>query len=741
MNALMSTPPLLAFGFANPLILWGLAAASLPILLHLLNRRRYREQSWAAMRFLLAAIRKNQRRIRLEHWLLLAVRTLLVVCLVLAMAQPFLESIGPVPLLASRRTHRVVVVDASMSMNYATAERSRFRRAIDYADAYIRGARGGDAISLVTLADPPRVVIGAPSPNHEEVLQELRDLRPTDGRADLSASVSKLLEVLESSSLPQSEVLFLTDLQAATWRAEDGQDAPIRRSVEELERVGANCVVVDVGDVGGANQAVVDLDLGSPIVVRDGPPTFITARLKNFGSEPRASLRTRLVVDGRLGPERTVDLGPGEEAPIAFTHRFDEAGDHVVEVRLEPDSLDVDDSRRLAVPVREHLEVLLVDGDFDPEPFESETDYLSQALSPSEGSDQTPSPIRVEVVTDSQLSRRDLERFDVVFLCNVASISPTERQSLDRFLRSGGGLVVFGGDRVRRESYNATLFQEGDGLLPAELEEVVDAGPVEDSEAALARAPQFDPLEFEHPIVSPYQGAGEMVLAGLTSVRTWRSHTLRIPEDSPVRLALRFTDGRPAVVTKPRHRGVVVLVATSADDDWSSWPLHPSYPPIMEQIAIFAASGRTTQRTVRVGQPIDGPLPPEATSTTVVVESPDGRDQPGRVLGSGDDLRFVFEQTDLAGTYRARLGSPVGRTITFAANPAPSESDLARADSSELAARFPAWKFTAWEGGPVDRTTAAGVGRRGELHRGLLWAVLALLLGESALAWRIGRSR
>ena len=64
--------------FANPLMLWGLAGASLPILIHLLNRRKFREERWAAMRFLLAAIRKNQRRVRIEQWLLLAIRTLII---------------------------------------------------------------------------------------------------------------------------------------------------------------------------------------------------------------------------------------------------------------------------------------------------------------------------------------------------------------------------------------------------------------------------------------------------------------------------------------------------------------------------------------------------------------------------------------------------------------------------------------------------------------------------------------
>src|SRR3954469_11602497 len=114
--------PLWAFNFSNPLLFqFGIAAASLPIIIHLLNRRKFREMPWAAMRFLLAAIRKNQRRIKIEQWLLLAVRTLLVILVVSAMAKPFLESVGAIPLLTGQRTHRVVVLDGSLSMGYTTA--------------------------------------------------------------------------------------------------------------------------------------------------------------------------------------------------------------------------------------------------------------------------------------------------------------------------------------------------------------------------------------------------------------------------------------------------------------------------------------------------------------------------------------------------------------------------------------------------------------------------------------------
>jgi hypothetical protein len=120
---------LFAFGFANPALIYGLGAASIPIVIHLLNRRKFRETPWAAMRFLLAAIRKNYRRVQLEQLLLLAVRTLVVLLVVLAMAKPFLESLGAIPVLAGQRTHRVVVLDGSLSMAYAPAEVTRFEQA------------------------------------------------------------------------------------------------------------------------------------------------------------------------------------------------------------------------------------------------------------------------------------------------------------------------------------------------------------------------------------------------------------------------------------------------------------------------------------------------------------------------------------------------------------------------------------------------------------------------------------
>lgn len=731
----MQAPVVFALGFGNPLLLWGLGAASLPILIHLLNRRRFREERWAAMRFLIAAIRKNQRRIRIEQWLLLAVRTLLVILVVAAMAKPFLESLGAIPLLTGRRTHRVLVLDGSLSMAYETAAASRFDQAKALADRLVKGARRGDAISVVLMADPPKVIIGAPSPNLDEVRKEISQVALPHGGTDLTATFEKIDQVLSASDIPQKEVVYLTDLQAASWRkgGTGGADEGLKRALAKLEARRPRSVVIDLGATGGENRAVTTLQLNTPLVTLGGPAPALTATIHNFGRSPVAGVRARLLVDGQLGPEQVVDLPAGEDTPVAFVHGFDLPGDHVIEVQIDDDPLKLDNQRRLVVPVREFLRVLLVDGDYKTEPFTAETDYLAQALSPAEDSDQTPGLIKTDVVAESQLARRDLAPYDVVMLCNIAQFTAVEVAALETFLKQGGGLVVFGGDRVVPENYNRLLYADGKGLLPAEV------GPVVGDAAKKAESAfGFDPLNFRHPVVEAFANTPDAVMAGLTGVKSWQFHLLKLPKGTAAQVALAFDNGAPAVIEAARPRGKVFQVATSADAGWTSWPLHPSFPPVMEQLALLAASGRLAERNVAVGQPLDQALPPAGTEAPVTVVAPDGRTLPTKLQAAGDVSRLHVEETELSGVYRVRIGPPLALEVAFAANPDPAESDPAKLDRAGLADALPGWSFAYLNDWRNLSDDPGSVGRRGELHRHLLYGVLFLLIIESILAWRFG---
>src|SRR3954463_1752770 len=115
------------FGLWETTLAVGAGAVSIPIIIHLLNRRRFKVVTWAAMRFLLAAQKQNTRRLRLEQLLLLLVRCALVALLVFAMASvmPWAEHVwaqfwpegGGAQVARAARTHHVFVLDGSLSMN------------------------------------------------------------------------------------------------------------------------------------------------------------------------------------------------------------------------------------------------------------------------------------------------------------------------------------------------------------------------------------------------------------------------------------------------------------------------------------------------------------------------------------------------------------------------------------------------------------------------------------------------
>jgi hypothetical protein len=718
---------LLAWGFGAPTLLWGLGLASAPIIIHLLSRRRFREIEWAAMKWLLAALKQNARRIRIEQLILLAVRTLLVICVVMAMAKPFLEASG-IARLAGRRTHHIVVLDGSFSMGYRVAGRDRFQRAKEVAAAILEDAAQGDAASLVLMASPPRVVVGESSTNLPVLQSELNALKLTHGRADLAATLSKVDELLSQSSLPRKEVYFVTDLQRASWTlAADTRGTAVREVAAKIARE-AHLVVIDLGQARSDNLAVTAFELTAPFVTaRADQP--LSATLHNFGRDDVMGLQVDLLVDGELRDRRSIDLPAGSSGAVSFVTSFADPGPHWVEVRADDDPLDIDNHRWLALWAKEAIEVLCVDGEPSGQPFGGETDYLRVALAPEpRAGSSTPSPLRPESVHESEFLETELTRYDCVLLANLAQFSDSEARKLGDYLRRGGGVAWFLGDQVDAESYNRTLYRDGKGPLPARLGQRVG------DPAARVSAVRFDPLDYAHPIVRPFRGAEQ---GGLLTTLTYAYVRAEPAPETRAERVLAFDTGDPAILAMPAEPGRVALVTTSADTEWTNWPFWPSYVPVIQELVGYLVADRDRDRNLRVGQTIAVTPPETPAEVAVSVELPGGEVLPRRWRGDAEPRIFLFDETPLSGRYRIRFGPPLLVDQPFAVNVDPQESDLRKLDRDELESLLPEWKvtyLTNWQAIAEGQSSVSG--SRGELHRALLYAALALVFLESFLAWK-----
>ena len=786
---LVSAPPiLLAFLFSGPwaALLTAAGAVSIPIVIHLLNRNRYRLVPWAAMRFLLAAQKRKRRRLRIEQIILLAARTAIALLLVAAMASvmPWTESLwqrlfpggatasGPI----ARRTHKILVIDGSFSMAAKAGDGTAFDRARAAAAEIVRDSSGGDAFGVVLMSAPPRRVVSEPSEDAIKVADEIQALHLPHGNADLAATLNTAYDMLRPEKSPdkfqEREVYFITDLQRSTWLGRQGIDP--RLALEKLKSR-ARAIFLDVGHDGVANVAITDLTLGAPLATA-GTLSSFTATLHNYGSEPRKQLSAELwagrapagpgdpPLEMRSAGQKVIDVAAGQNETVTFQHRFSAPGDYAVQVRIDHDALDLDDVRSAVVSVKENVPVLLVNGKPDTDPYRQATEWLRDALNPFAAGD-APSdvPARPKVISDSEFHDAglgDLTPYDCVFLCDVKLLTAAEIRRLETHVRRGGGLIVSLGPDVDLETYNRLAFHSGDGLLPARLVGVEQAA---EGRPFILYA---DEESSDKPPLKAFTGNDRV---SLLSARFRKYVRLELAPRGRARRILSFmpeavsTDKMPSADTVPsndpamvewaRNRGRVVLLASSLNMDWTSWPLSPSFPAMMQELFQYAIAGRLREQASAVGDALEEYLPPGQGELDVTVRTPDGRTEATRTQERDDAALLRWTDTDASGIYRAQIGVHP-REHLFAVNvptatesQQASESDLARASAEELRAGYPGWSFqivrdprdvthhgaTAAE---IQRAAAQGAGAMAA--RWLLLAVLAIVLMEVLLAWRFG---
>ncbi len=185
--------------FGAPWWLLATAAGSIPLIIHLLNRRRFKRITWAAMEFLLAAIQKNRRRMKLENLLVLLLRIAVLVLLALAFAQPFLGKDNPLKLGGGVRVCRIFILDDSYSMGYQSGTGTPFDLAKRLSDGVLNGAGSGDWALLVRTSGNVED-IGEPTTNLASVRLALDQCQVSHRGGPVPEALVKTVELAKNAS-------------------------------------------------------------------------------------------------------------------------------------------------------------------------------------------------------------------------------------------------------------------------------------------------------------------------------------------------------------------------------------------------------------------------------------------------------------------------------------------------------------------------------------------------------------
>ena len=710
---------------------YALLATMIPVLIHLINRRRHRRVPWAAMQFLLAASKRSLRRLRMEQWLLLALRMALVALVGLAIARPFLPVAAFVP-VGEVRTHRVLVLDDSLSMNAKRPDgRTRFDAAKIAALELLASFPPSDAVSVVTMAVPASAPIDHASFDRRFARERVISLNATQRVGDAVSALDLAVSILNSSELPESNrsAYVISDFSEREWITtasdQSGAVAALRRLTDALP--GARTLtMVRVADGAAGNVAVTGVESGpAPAVVGNAAPLAI--RLRNFGPVAQSGLTLQIRRDGVVLRRETVPrLDPGADATVALQVPFATPGTHVVEARWlarGDDILEWDDARFLSIEVQERIPVLIVDGRLGTF-FERESSFLVTALAPGtesgNGTAAVTGPFEPRVISALELPSEALTSYQAVALCGVGSLGGESETAIESFVRDGGGLVIFAGDEFATPS----AAPAGTRLLPGTVGDVVDM--------TGAGGTGFTVDNPRHPVIAEFASEPR---SGLFGARVDR-YVRFAPDVARCETAMKFSTGDPAVVTSDVGDGVVAFVATSANLSWNNLPARGDYVSLAHHLFGHVIARRGRQRNLLVGQTFRERLAPEQVSMLLRVAGPEGSNQEPVVVSEGGTMRAESGPVERPGILSLSIGA---ETRAFAVNVDTSESDLSAADASRLRgaldrdARIVAVEDVAAMKHESSRAT--------EISPTLLFLALGALMVESLLAKRFGHPR
>ena len=744
-----------AFSFLNPMLLWAVPLAAVPILIHLLNRRRFQQVSWAAMEYLLKALERSRKRLRMEQWLVLLLRTLAVLLLVMLVSRPQLGGGG----LVSTVTHHVVVLDDTASMRQRSGSVALWDKAQDQVRQLVTAladSRSGDLLSILRASRPAQPDLWAQRVGEDlerRVGAVLAEMRVGDGTADFGSVLhdarARATAMKEAS---RNDYYLVGDLRAIDWIGDDDKPrGKLLQTIAAFDPQNEHLHATGVGSRDADNLAIVAVRCVDRLATA-GVPVELAIDVQNLGLDATAAGELAIEVDGKTRVARPLPpLAPGERVSVAVVHTFHQPGDHRVEASfVAVDHYLVDDRRALALPVLPSSRVLLVDG--EPEDGEGgETLFLQVALDP--GSDQ-PSGIAAEVVAESSLAELDLAPFDMIWLCNVPVPPRSTVEKLERFAAAGGGIAIFVGAQVDPVRYTDAMWRGGQGLLPLPLGDI--AGDPDRREHVVL-------TDQSHPVCGKIGDVLQLLIDNAVLAKRYLTIVEERSANAAVLARMRDADGPPAIVTRTfgSGGGEVVLFAFSADKHWSNWPDTDANVVMAHQVHRFAS--RPRELASRNLQP-DGiyrlQLDPGSYEADVVVRAlaEDGDERTltatlpevaspatsptttAESVPRALELALPMAELTSLGCYdvQLRLHSGTVETRVFARNPDIFESRLVRLATADFTRVFPPEIH--------DRVTfrdeSAGLGSggsEGELWRLLGFGMLLALLLETLLAWRFGR--
>jgi hypothetical protein len=607
----------LNFQFLSPLFLLGLATTIIPLIAHLISKRRHAniKKRFSAVSFILASQAEGTKRSHITDLLLLLIRVFILVSIVIVFSKPaffsFLKDVG------SNETKSVaIVIDNSLSMSYGNNLELAKKKAKDIIYALNRSSLAA-VIPLVSTNN----ALPAITSDKKKLLKAVDNIKPSYSFTDNQTRIEEVFNLLQRTHHKTKEVIMITDLQRNGWKD------------EEFKREWF--IPIDISEKNKLeNHAVSNIEFE----YREDS-IKIAVEVSNFSKAPVKNLLTKVILNGKEA-NRVVDIAPRarEKKDFLFIGLQDTSSlpEITGKVQTLNDNLEIDDTRYFVIPKVGKPNILIVNGDPSEDPRLSETFYIVRAL-------ETLSEVtefRLHIKSNDDFLSEELDKYKLIILANTGYLSPQKAHEIERFLNEGGSVIVFLGSQIRANVYNMLL----GNTLPAKIEDTVEGDFFLRAKAPLTFLPDTEKR--------------------LKQVKVNKLFNTLPNKDSGI--IFYTSNDMPFLLKKNIKNGIVYMFTSTADTAWTNLPITPVFVPVIKYILDSSLTRVSEKRNFLVGETVDINLKDDIEEVTVKTPY-------------GENLKVtrrnpIFYKTLVPGIYRVEYRGK--HLYSFAVNPDPRESDL-----------------------------------------------------------------
>jgi len=630
--------------FLNPAILFGLLAASIPVIIHLFNLRKLKKIEFSTLTFLKELQKNKIRKIKLKQWILLALRVLIILFVVMAFARPALQSMQIGGTTSAAKTTAIFIIDDTFSMSVVDQKGSYFNQAKEIIKQVLSQLQEGDEVGLILVSDKKNE--NKLTSNLSEFIKNVDQVELSYTSADLNSSITKAAQLISESKNFNKEIYILSDFQKNKIIKEN-----LNNDLSELMNESIRLYSFDLSDKDVFNLSVDELKINNQIFEKNKPVSF-SVTITNNSKQDVSSAVVSLFMNDERAAQKSFDVSAGQSAIVEIEAIPKSNGFIDVAAEIETDEIEQDNKRFASLYVPEKISIGLFAENQDDLTF---VDLALQTA--GEGK------IQIEKKSINQLTSQQLNKYQIIIISANTIASGIEQ--LKNFLQNGGGMILFPSSIQDAVRLNQLYSQLGLRISSSFI------GKVSANDLKI----KFDKTDFNHPVFQNIFQNDDKKKYESPELNAYYKLT------SSGNQLISLVDGSSFLSETKNGKGKIFVFNSAPVLSWSDFPIKSIFAPLMNKSVAYLSSKEREENIFLAGEDINVNIK-NFNSSQIKVLKPGGTEEFIKLDQDINKDYLAYQNTKIAGSYKFYSGENLIENISI--NSDPTESKTEYSDKSEF---------------------------------------------------------